>query len=220
MNNPFFGNIQAPVDGSFDMNTQNIPDGTIAKALIEEAKWESYTPLEGTNAGIEQTFIKCTWAIVEGDFSGRKVFQKMHVQDQDQSKAQRALQMLAAIDANAGGKVMAAGTIPDDMMLGVSITNIPMMITINEWSIGNNSGNYVSAVSRAQAPVQVMSQGQAINQAVNNVQNQPVQQQAQPQQMQQQPVQQQAQQQQQVQYADQQPQQMNAQQLQASDIDF
>ena len=178
--NPFFGNIQAPADGNFDMGNAcfaNIPDGTKATAVIEAAQWETFT---NQDTGVEQTFIKATWSIVEGEFTARKVFQKMHVQDQDTAKAQRALQMLAAIDANAGGKIMAAGTMPDDMMLGVSITNVPMVITIAEWSIGGKTGNYVSAVSRAQVPVQAMSQGQAINQAVNNVQTQPVQAQPQP----------------------------------------
>lgn len=210
--NPFFQGITAPVDGSFDMNIQSIPDGTIAKSLIEEAKWECFTNPE---TGVEQTFIKLTWSIVDGEFANRKVFQKMHVQDQDQSKAQRALQMFAAIDANAGGKIMATGTMPDDMMLSMSLQNVPMMITISEWSMNGKSGNYVSAVSRAQAPAPQMSQGQAINQAVNNVQQQVVQQ---PQQQPQPQTEPHAQQQQQVQYA-QQPQQ-TPQQLAAQDIDF
>jgi hypothetical protein len=86
---------------------------------------------------------------------------------------------------------------PDDMMLSMSLSNVPMNITVDVWEIGGNSGNYIIAVSRAQQPVQTVSQNQSIHQAAQNVQQQPVQQ---------------------VQYA--QPQQPTAQQLEAADIDF
>jgi hypothetical protein len=197
--NPFFGNIQAPADGNFDMSVEVIPAKTVLKAVIEESKWDTYTP-EPTNTDphpATQTFIKNTWSIIEGDYQNRKVFQKLHVRDENTGKAQRALQMLAAIDANAGGKIMAAGTMPDDMMLSMSLSNVPMNITVDVWEIGGNSGNYIIAVSRAQQPVQTVSQNQSIHQAAQNVQQQPVQQ---------------------VQYA--QPQQPTAQQLEAADIDF
>jgi len=215
--NSFFGNIVAPQDGSFDMTIQVIPKGTLLKGLIEESKWETYTP-EATNEEpypVTQTFIKNTWSVLEGEYQNRKVFQKLHVQSEDQGKKERGLQMLAAVDANAGGKVMAAGVMPDDMMLSMSLCNVPMMFMVDVWSIGGNEGNHIVAVSRAQQvqqqqvqqqPMQVMSQGQAINQAVQNVQNAP---------QQQQPVQQQAQQAPQQQ----QPQQP-VQQLQADDIPF
>jgi len=204
--NSFFGNIQAPVDGNFDMSVQVIPAKTQLKCIIEESKWDTYTP-EPTNTEpypVMQTFVKNTWSVLDGDYQGRKVFQKLHVQDENQGKAQRSLQMLAAIDANAGGKIMAAGTMPDDMMLSVSLSNVPMVITVDVWEIGNNSGNYITAVSRAHATQPVMNQSQAIHQATQNVQ--------------QQATQQAPAQQQQVQYA--QPQQQTAQQLTAEDIDF
>lgn len=214
--NPFFGNIQAPADGNFDMSVQVIPAKTVLKSIIEESKWETYTP-EPTAEDPQpqtQTFIKNTWSVLEGDYQGRKVFQKLHVQDESQDKAQRALQMLAAIDANAGGKIMASGAMPDDMMLSVSLSNVPMNITVDVWEIGNNSGNYITAVNRAQAPQQMATQAQAVQQAV--AQQQPIEQPIQ------QPgesvPQQQAQPQQQVQYA--QPQQQTAQQLAAQDVDF
>ena len=168
--NPFFGNIQAPVDGNFDSAIVNIPDGTVAPALIEECKWESYTDQV---TGIEATFIKATWSIVDGEYQNRKVFQKIKVMDEKQSTKERALQMLAAIDANAGGKVMAAGCMPDDMLLSMSLCNVPMNITISVWEMNGKSGNYITAVGRLQAPVQQqkpLSQGQAVNQAVAQVQ--------------------------------------------------
>ncbi len=182
MNN-FFGNVTAPVDGNYDSAISNIPDGTVVPAYIEESKWESFT---NPDTGIEATFIKNTWTIQSGEFQNRKVFQKMHVMDEASGKRENALKMLAAIDANCGGKVFGSGVQPDDMMLAASLCNVPMNISVAEWHMNGKSGNYVSAVGRLQAPqVQqpVMSTNQAINQAVQNVQQQP---QVQPQ-MQQQP---------------------------------
>lgn len=210
--NPFFGNIQAPADGNFDMSIEVIPAKTVLKSVIEESKWETYTP-EPTNADpypVTQTFIKNTWSVIDGDYQNRKIYQKLHVQDENTGKAQRALQMLAAIDANAGGKIMAAGAMPDDMMLSLSLSNVPMNITVDVWEIGGKSGNHIVAVNRAQAPMQVVSQNQAIHQATKQV-------------MQAQPIQQTApvyatQQAAPVQYA--QPNQQTAQQLAAADIDF
>lgn len=192
--NPFFQGIQAPADGSFDMAVQVIPKNTELKGVIEESKWESFTNPE---TGVEQTFIKNVWCVVEGEYQNRKVFQKLHVQDDNQGKAQRSLQMLAAIDANAGGKIMAAGHMPDDMMLATSLCNVPMNFVVDVWSINGNEGNHITAVSPAKTAQQPMSQQQAINQATGGAPAQ------QPQQMNQM-----------------QPQQMNQQQLATADIDF
>ena len=55
--------------------------------------------------------------------------------------------MLAAIDANAGGKLMSAGVMPDDMSLSINLMNKPMAVVVAIWEIDDKKGNWVKAVS-------------------------------------------------------------------------
>ena len=119
-----------------------IPDGTKAKAAIDEAKWDSYN---------EETYISLRWAILEGEFKGRKVYQKVRILDVSPQKAENAMAMLVAIDANAGGAIYAAGVKPDDMSLSINLMNKPMIIRLATWEINDNKGNWVNAVSSASA---------------------------------------------------------------------
>lgn len=122
--------------GSFEP----IPDGTKAKAAIDEAKWDSYN---------EETYISLRWAILEGEFKGRKVYQKVRISDASPQKAENAMAMLVAIDANAGGAIYAAGVKPDDMSLSINLMNKPMIIRLATWEINDKKGNWVNAVSSA-----------------------------------------------------------------------
>lgn len=167
MTNSFFGDIVAPVDGFYDMEENVvIPAGTILQAMIEEAKWDTYQPPEGEM----QTFIKITWTILDqGEYNGMKLFQKL--QCMDEKKKPRALQMLAAIDANSKGEIMAAGVMPQDMQLSIGLVNARMNVKLATWGKKDPStgvevpaGNWISSVSRI-----VQTQQQAINTAVNNV---------------------------------------------------
>ena len=166
MQNSFFGEVQAPQDGSFDSSApvlSPIPAKEVVKAIIEESKWDNYTPQASNDVPYPetQTFIKNTWTVIEGEYQGRKIINKVHVQDADPEKRKRALCMLAAMDANAGGKIMASGAVPDDMMLGISLCNVPMLITVEVYTTNNGKeGNWVSAVARVpqQAPQQQVPQ--------------------------------------------------------------
>lgn len=121
--------------GSFEP----LPNNTDCLAAVDEAKWDSY---EG------EEYISLRWVILKpADYKGRKIFQKIKVNESDSKKADKAKRMLAAIDTNAGGKLMASGEAPTDMSLMQSLSNKPMVIKLMVWEIDGKSGNWVSKVS-------------------------------------------------------------------------
>ena len=143
--------------GSYEMPTGNldpIPAGSSVLALIDEIKWE----IKATG----EEFISARWAVIAPDeYKNRKVFHKLWVMDLDPSakdeaagmkKRDKARQMLAAIDANAGGKLTQKSGKPtnDDLL---HLTNKPMVCTMMTWSMpdtrngGMMHGNWVSAVA-------------------------------------------------------------------------
>jgi hypothetical protein len=118
-----------------------IPKDTQLLASAEEIKWDSY---EGVN------FINIKWrAMAPEAYKNRLVFQKIKLEDQKEDVAKKALRMLAAIDANAGGKLIAAGVRPTNEMLASSLMHKPMVIKIGVWEIKeeNKTGNYIMAVA-------------------------------------------------------------------------
>lgn len=120
--------------GDFDP----IPNNTQLKVIIEEAKWDNYN---------DEDYISLKWTVIEGEFANRKIFQKLKVNESDNKKADKAKTMLAAIDSNAGGQLMAAGVMPDDMSLSLNLCNKPMAIVVAIWEIDDKKGNWVKAVS-------------------------------------------------------------------------
>lgn len=133
-----------------------IPDGSSVMAMVEEAKWATKD---------DARYIELKWGVVAPDqFKNRKVFHKLWVGDfepqtlvrgEDKAKAKRdkARRMLAAIDANAGGKLQQVDGVPSDDQLALHLCNKPMVITLKTWEIENRetgnmmSGNWVCAVS-------------------------------------------------------------------------
>ena len=74
---------------------QPIPNNTALIAAIEEAKWAEY---DGEH------YINLKWRIMRpAEFANRVIFQKLKVFSEKQGD--KAKQMLAAIDANCGGKL-------------------------------------------------------------------------------------------------------------------
>ena len=139
----FFGTeIEQSASGSFDSNPDIavIPEKTMLTAIIDEACWDEY---QGDR------FIKLRWVCVDGEYKNRKIFQKVRVLDTDAKKKDKALRMLAAVDANAGGKLIEMGREPSDMDLIGSLSNKPMVIELSVWSINGNSGNWVKKVAPA-----------------------------------------------------------------------
>ena len=136
-------------------NMEPIPAGSSVLAMIDEIKWDK-------KQGSFEEFISARWTVLAPDeYKNRKVFHKLWVMDLDpQAKDQdagikkrdKARKMLAAIDANAGGKLtQKSGKPTDDDLL--HLTNKPMVTTMMTWSMpdtrngGMMQGNWVSAVA-------------------------------------------------------------------------
>lgn len=142
---------ETPQDGQFDMGGgfEPIPNNTDVLAAPDEAKWDTI-PNDG------EDYISIRWEVMAPeDYKGRKIYQKVRVYNEDDKKAQKAKRMLAAIDQNAGGKLMASGEEPTDESLTVSLCNKPMVLKVMKWEIPaeqsndgqHREGNWVSAVS-------------------------------------------------------------------------
>jgi len=141
------------IPGGGDMTP--IPGGSSVLALIDEAKWDERNEAE---------YINLRWSIMAPDeYKNRKVFQKLWVTDDDPNakdaekaakKRDKAKRMLAAIDANAGGKLSKTGEMPTDDSMTMALTNKPMIISLQVWSMPDREqpgekieGNWVSAVA-------------------------------------------------------------------------
>jgi hypothetical protein len=149
--------------GAFDAgggNMQPIPSGTNVLAAIDEAKWDG---ADGSK------YISLRWSVLQPEeFENRKVFQKLWVKDADPraksdkvaAKRDKAKKMLAAIDLNAGGKLLAKPVMPTDEAMTLHLTNKPMILKVMVWEMKDamtgemNRGNWVGAVnSKASAKV-------------------------------------------------------------------
>ena len=136
-------------------NLDPIPDGSSVMAIIDEAKWSETRDRDAE-------FISLRWSVMEpAEFANRKVFQKLWVTDDDpntsdaakmEKKRDKAKRMLAAIDANAGGKLSKVPRRPSDDDLALALTNRPMIIRCQTWEMkasdgSINSGNWISMVA-------------------------------------------------------------------------
>ena len=136
-------------------NLDPIPDGSSVLAMIDEAKWDEK---DGAD------FISLRWSVLSPDeYKNRKVFQKLWVTDDDPNakddsaaskKRDKARRMLAAIDANAGGKLTKKEGIPTDETLTICLTNKPMIIKCMLWEMPDREkhgefirGNWIAAVA-------------------------------------------------------------------------
>jgi hypothetical protein len=137
----------AETGGQFETgggDIEPIPSGTSVLAAPDEAKVDDY---QG------DSYISLRWCVLQpAEYANRKVFQKIRDWDGDSKKSDKAKRMLAAIDTNAGGKLMAAGKEPDDELLTVALVNRPMVLKLQVWEIETDDGskkrgNWVSAVS-------------------------------------------------------------------------
>ena len=120
----------ATSDGSFESSGGDltpIPNKTGCVAAIEEAKWDDY---EGDR------FINLKWRVAKpAEYGNRVIFQKIRVFDAKPEKADKAKRMLAAIDTNAGGKLMKIGKEPEDTDLMSALMGKMMAIKVMVWEI-------------------------------------------------------------------------------------
>lgn len=157
------GSAADDTTGAFDAgggNMQPIPSDTNVLAAIDEAKWDG---ADGSK------YISLRWSVLQPEeFENRKVFQKLWVKDADPraksdkvaAKRDKAKKMLAAIDLNAGGKLLAKPVMPTDEAMTLHLTNKPMILKVMVWEMKDamtgemNRGNWVGAVnSKASAKV-------------------------------------------------------------------
>ena len=140
-----------------------IPNNTALIAAIEEAKWADY---QG------ESYINLKWRVMRpAEYANRVIFQKLKVFSDKQGD--KAKQMLAAIDANCGGKLAKLRDTPQDEDLMMSLIGKPVAIKVQVWDINGKTGNWISAVAPAkqQAPQQQPQrtpQQNAHNQAKSN----------------------------------------------------
>lgn len=135
-------------------NFEPIPDGTKLIAMITEVGWKEFD---------DDKFISIRWDVLQGEYKGRLVFQKVRVLNSNADKRDRQIKMLAAIDENSGGKLAGLGKSRmedlSDHEMTKALSNTPMEIQVREWKIdkdrqGNplpeseiKKGNWVSAVA-------------------------------------------------------------------------
>lgn len=136
----FFDNTE-PTTGSMEMgggDFEPIPANTQVLAYVEDAKIDEYQ-------GDEK--VKITWVVLQPEeFKDRKVFQNVKVFDEKAEVAAKARKMLAAIDFNAGGKLLATGQAPDDMNLMAALSMKQMVLKLAVWDMNDKKGNWVTSV--------------------------------------------------------------------------
>ena len=153
--------VKSNSNGEFDAGggrIEVIPDGTSLLAAIDEAKWERTQD--------QDRYISLRWTVLAPEeFKNRKVFQKLWVLDDEPrakdpaKKRDKAKRMLAAIDTNAGGKLLARNEMPTDESLTSCLTNKPMVVRVMVWEMEDrstgkiNQGNWIGAVSPKSSPV-------------------------------------------------------------------
>ena len=138
----------ADTGSSFEMGGGDlppIPNNTDVLAAPDDAKWDK--TIDG------EQYISLRWTVLAPkEYANRKIFQKVRVLNADEKKADKAKRMLAAIDANAGGKLTADGGRPTDQSLVVALVNKPMVLKLMVWEMlkddgTTGTGNWVAAVS-------------------------------------------------------------------------
>lgn len=122
-----------------------IPDGTQVLAMIDEVKWDSKDEAE---------YISLRWTALKPEqYKNRKFFQKLWVMgnnpnqlDVEKRKKQgdKAKMMLAAIDTNAGGKLLENNGRPTDSDLQSHLINKPMIARLGVWEMSGADGSRMS----------------------------------------------------------------------------
>lgn len=125
--------------GEFDSGggaMEPLPEGTQVMAMVDQAKWEEHKG---------EYFVSLRWIVaLPEEYKNRKIFQKIKVKNPDAEKRDKALMMLAAIDANAGGQIMALGAEPEDADLANALLNRPMVLKLGLWEMKNENGEFKS----------------------------------------------------------------------------
>lgn len=137
-------------------NMEPIPNNSDCLAYIKGAKWAS-------KKDAAERYVEIQWQVEKPkDYLNRVIFQKLWVDDLDpmaksedkaKEKRDKARRMLATIDANAKGKLMASGDAPTDDSLALALVDARAVIKVMLWEMDDAQnygekirGNWVSAV--------------------------------------------------------------------------
>ncbi len=138
------GSITGNADDAFLKDFTIIPDGTMALARISR-----FYKVEDE----KKKYLAIDWVLVDGDFKGRQVTQKIKVFDNDAKARYRALNMLKLIYMMFKVKPQTPSE-PSEQELA-SFVNKVAGLKIREWSIekedgsGLIEGNFVSEVHQS-----------------------------------------------------------------------
>lgn len=158
-------------------NMDPIPDNTTCTAMLDEVKWAE------TNDDNRAEYISARWRVIKPEiYANRVVFHKIFCTDDkpgvkpdkvDQTR-DKAKRMLAAIDANAGGKLAKAQAKPTDVQLATALLGKAMNIKVMQYDLADRNdatkrivGNWVAAVSAKAAVAEVKATPKA-NTATSN----------------------------------------------------
>jgi hypothetical protein len=131
-----------------------IPDNTDVLSFIDEIKWDEK---DGNK------YISIRWRVAKPEaLKNRVIFQNLWVLGNDpnakdaekrKKKGDNAKRMLAAIDTNAGGGLLAINGIPTDEQLQSCLMNKMMVVKVKVYEMTDNmtggkiEGNWIAAVS-------------------------------------------------------------------------
>lgn len=133
-------------------NSDPLPDNSSVLAFIEKAEWKTGRDEDGS-----PEFLNLQWRVEAPEsVAKRVVFQKLWLTDPDPNakdaaaaaaKRDKALAMLAKIDAIAGGKLAKIAGKPTNDQLALALSTKTAVLKLGVWEIGGNSGNWVKAIS-------------------------------------------------------------------------
>lgn len=135
--------------------SEPIPNNSDCLSTIKAVKWAS-------KKDAHEKYVEIQWQVQEPkEYANRTVFQKLWVANLDpmakseekaKQKRDKARKMLATIDLNAKGKLLASGDEPTDDSLAMALVDALCVIKVMLWEIDDPSngetirGNWVSAV--------------------------------------------------------------------------
>lgn len=137
--NSSFGVITGNEEDAFTIKPKLIPDGTMEVAELSKFIL--------ANSEYDGEFYQATWTIMDGDYKGLNIRQKIKAMDNNEEKRHSALNMLKRICILMSFKPTHNEKLNDDdlarMVGGLA------GIKIQEWHLNGNDGNWVSEVHNA-----------------------------------------------------------------------
>jgi len=123
-------------------NIDPIPNDSNVLAFIAVAKWAEDKDFN--------KYIELEWTVEQPqEYANRKIWQKLWLKDPDPraktpeaaaKKRDKALRMLAAIDANCGGKLARSSGEPDNDDLAIALQAKLMTIKVMVWEMQGSDG--------------------------------------------------------------------------------